>query len=157
VGARDGRTQSARACLFFFCFTPNPLLLFFNKFLILILVVNFEFHPVCLSFFPEHRLCCYIYFHCLPVTTAIISLEPCVVNASFSLSRSGPGSQDLGFKTCWAASAIERLTSPRHSPILPRNVAGRFCHGTSSDARTQQVTLYIWLELRAAAGAHHCI
>jgi hypothetical protein len=24
VGARDGRTQSARACLFFFSFTPNP-------------------------------------------------------------------------------------------------------------------------------------
>jgi hypothetical protein len=24
VGARDGRTQSARACLFFFSFIPNP-------------------------------------------------------------------------------------------------------------------------------------
>jgi hypothetical protein len=24
VGARDGRTQSVRACLFFFPFTPNP-------------------------------------------------------------------------------------------------------------------------------------
>ncbi len=46
VGARDGRTQSARACLFFFLHS-KPSSSFFNKFLILILVVNFEFHPVC--------------------------------------------------------------------------------------------------------------
>ncbi len=55
--------------------------------------------------------------------TAIISIEPCAINVSFSLS----------LRTWFSGPAIEQLTSSKHSPILPRNVAGRICRGTSSD------------------------
>jgi hypothetical protein len=93
------------------------------------------------SFFPERRLCCYIYFHCLPVPTAIISIEPCAVNASFSLSLrtwlSGLGFQDLLVRFCQRTAYLTETQSnsavERRRSVLPWNV--------TSDGRTH---------------AHHC-
>ncbi len=83
------------------------------------------------SFSPERRLCCYIYFHCLPVPTAIISIEPCAVNTSFSLSLrtwlSGSGFQDLLVRFCqrtaYFTDTQSNFAAEHHRLVLPRNVA----------------------------------
>jgi hypothetical protein len=96
---------------------------------------------ICLSFFPERRLYCYIYFQCLPVTTAIISLTLCSKRQFVSLSLT----QDLGLRTYWAECSLH-LHRICQRPVLPRNVIGRigrFCRGTSSDGRTDK-----WLYTR---------